>query len=400
MELLLCQKDAYVKALDADVVECKRAGDLYEVVLSSTPFYPGGGGQPADTGRIGGIHVISVSRRNDGKVVHILPAPISGHVNIEIDWQRRFDNMQQHTAQHMLTAIALATKGFCTLAFHLGPERCDIDLGVPEITEEDLDTLEEAVNSCIRAALPVRMHMVDRASLDRLKVRSRLLPKGFNGPFRLIEIEGVDLNTCGGLHVANTAEIQALKLIGTEKITRGTRLFFIAGGRVLSELSRSFERDRALTRLLTCGRDEHIDSIERLLVERRNLEHQLRALKTNTAASIGKELAFCAGPETLLIWHSDSQDMQVLCAMAFAAREVRPDILVLAMGGDGLLLFTGPEERISSLWSSVSSSLEVRGGGRDGIRQGKALRLDRLQELLERLRADMSLHIIEQTDHT
>jgi Ser-tRNA(Ala) deacylase AlaX len=388
MKLLPCQEDAYLRSLDVDVLECAPTGDVFEAVLSATPLYPEGGGQPSDGGTVGGFAVLALSRRDDGAVVHRLAAPVAGRVTVEVDWPRRYDHMQQHTAQHLLTATALAGPGWRTVAFHLGPERSDIDMDAEDLPGPALAALEADVNARIRAALPVRTRLAGREEFERLGVRSRLLPEGIEGPFRLVEIEGVDLNTCGGTHVASTAELQAIKLVGTERVARGTRLHFVAGGRVLREIDHAVERDRALTRVLTCGRDEHLGSIERTIAERRDLERQVHELKSERAAFIGRDLASSAASEAVVAWHTPAPDAEVLRAVAFAAREARPDLLVLAAGGgtEGLVLLAGPEPRVAAAWPVVCSLLAARGGGRDGVRQGKATRLDRVEDVLQTLR--------------
>ncbi len=377
MDLLPCQEDAGLRSLRAEVLQCVPAGDGFDSVLSRTPMYPEGGGQPSDTGTVGGAPVLSLRRREDGAVIHHLPAPVSGTVDVEVDWERRYDLMQQHTAQHLLTATILERTGWRTIAFHLGPDRSDVELDVPALADTDLGAIEAEVNVRIREAHPVRVRVTDREHMADLGVRSRRLPEGLTGPLRLIEIEGIDLNTCGGLHVANTAELQALKLLGTERISRGTRLFFIAGGRVLRDLDRALERDRTLTRVLTCGTDEHLPAIERLVAERRTTDKALKELRGERAAAIGRDLARTGDPA--VAFHSPEADMETLHAVAKAAREARPDVLVLATGGDldGVFLVAGPEERVAAAGPEVARILEGRGGGRGGTFQGKASRLDR-----------------------
>ncbi|MBM4398023.1 MAG: aminotransferase class V-fold PLP-dependent enzyme, partial [Deltaproteobacteria bacterium] len=390
--MLPSQEDPYLATLDASVVDV--GPDGREVVLDRTPLHPEGGGQPSDAGTVAGIEVVGLSARDDGAVVHRLAAPIGvpigGRVTVEVDWPRRYDLMQQHTAQHLLTATAIARLGWHTIAFHLGPDRCDVEMDRDSLAEADLAALEEAVNAHVRAARPVRVRTAAREDLAALGVRSRRLPEGLTGPLRLVEIEGVDLNTCGGTHVASTAEVQAVKLLGTGKLARGTRLFFAAGGRVLRECDRALERDRALTRVLTCGREEHVGSVERLAADRRDLERAVKALRAERAERSGRDLASSAAsmPSPAVAWHSDDADAEGLRAVAFAAREARPDLLVLATGGgdrEGLVLLAGPEDRVQAAWRDVAPLLEARGGGRGGVVQGRAARLDRRAEAAARL---------------
>jgi Ser-tRNA(Ala) deacylase AlaX len=380
MELLPCQEDAGLRTLQAEVLECVPAADGFDVVLSRTPLYPEGGGQPSDGGTVGGVPVLSLRRREDGAVVHHLATPVSGVVDAVVDWVRRYDHMQQHTAQHLLTATLLDRVGWRTIAFHLGPDRSDVELDVDALPESDLRAMEAEVNARIREAHPVRVRITDREHMAELGVRSRRLPEGLTGPLRLIEIDGIDLNTCGGIHVANTSELQALKLLGTERISRGTRLSFIAGGRVLRELDRALERDRSLTRVLTCGTDEHLPAIERLVLERRATDKALKELRAQRAVTIGRDLARTG--DAAVAFHSPQVDMDTLHAVANAAREARPDLLVLATAGDreGVFLVAGPEERVAATGPEVARILEGRGGGRGGAYQGKATRLDRRAE--------------------
>jgi len=171
MDLLPCQEDAGLRSLKAEVLECAPAGDGFDAVLSRTPLYPEGGGQPSDGGTVGGVPVLSLRRREDGAVVHHLPTPVSGTVDVEVDWQRRYDLMQQHTAQHLLTATILERTGWRTIAFHLGPERSDVELDVPALADTDLRAIEAEVNARIREAHPVRVRVTDREHVADLGVR-------------------------------------------------------------------------------------------------------------------------------------------------------------------------------------------------------------------------------------
>ncbi len=226
----LYEREPGRREAEAEVVAAGEQGGRPFVVLSDTLFYPEGGGQPADRGTIAGVAVLDVQRAG-GTIRHLLERPIApGSVRLALDWERRFDHMQQHTAQHLLSALAEDRFGWKTTAFHLGPAVSDIELAVPALAEETREALEEAVAAEIRAARPVRPRRVTREEFERLEaVRTRGLPDGHAGEVRLVEIEGVDLNTCGGTHLASTAEIEALHLLASEPMRGGTRLHFAAG---------------------------------------------------------------------------------------------------------------------------------------------------------------------------
>ncbi|MFA6035179.1 MAG: alanyl-tRNA editing protein, partial [Myxococcota bacterium] len=148
MALLTAQRDSYLTEIQATVVSCELLGSGHAVVLDDTPFYPESGGQPSDSGSVGGRTVTSVARRADGAVVHVIAERIEPgtKVTARIDWRRRFDLMQQHTAQHIFTAIAQDRFGFNTTAFHLGEHAGDVELDSPAIARPKLLEIESAVN--------------------------------------------------------------------------------------------------------------------------------------------------------------------------------------------------------------------------------------------------------------
>ncbi|MBK9966059.1 MAG: alanyl-tRNA editing protein [Holophagales bacterium] len=244
------EREPYLTELSVRVAETGIENGQPWAVLDDTVLYPEGGGQPADRGLLGGVPVLDV-QVVDGAIRHLLASPVSeGPFELQLDWNRRFDHMQQHTAQHLLTAVAADRLGWETTAFHLGPETCDVELAVASVGAGDLLRLEDEVAAEIRAARPVTQRRVRPDEMGSLPVRSRGLPEGHEGDVRLVEIEGIDLNTCGGTHLRATSEIEALKLLGTEKLRGGTRLFFVAGGRIRRRLGGHEERSGRLRVLL------------------------------------------------------------------------------------------------------------------------------------------------------
>jgi alanyl-tRNA synthetase len=201
---------------------------------------------------------------------------------------------------------------------------------------------------------------------------------------RLLDIAGVDLNTCGGTHVANTSEIQAIKLTGTEPMRGGTRLFYLAGGRVLRRLELALARERDLTQRLSCGPEDHPAAVERLLDEAREQRRDRRALLQELAVHLGQSLIAEPGVASL---HRSDGEMEFLHAIALAVREQQPDKWALLTGGEraGVFILLGPADSVASMGPFVADLLEGRGGGAKGIFQGKASRLDRRQEALREL---------------
>lgn len=386
--LLPCQLDARNVEIRTQVVECRPAPEGgFWVVLEESPFYPEGGGQPADCGWIGALPVLGLRKVGTGQVEHRLEAEVSGGVEARVDWRRRFDFMQQHTAQHLITALAADRFGWPTTAFHLSAEGADIELACEPPDERQLAELEELVNQKVRQALSVtiRVHRADE--LAGLPVRTRGLPEGFgpDTPVRLVEIEGVDLNTCGGTHVANTAELQSVKLLGTERLSRATRLPYVAGGRVTALLQESLAREWALTRLLSCGSVGHVQAVERMQAEAKQLDKERRLLQTELASLLGQSLA--EGAQPAFLYRPDA-GMEYLRQVANVARAANPNLVALlaAGSGPGVFLLVGPDQKLKQVGPRIAQALGGRGGGSGGLFQGKADKLDNLEEALALLR--------------
>jgi Ser-tRNA(Ala) deacylase AlaX len=385
--VLLYQQNAYLRSASAEVTECVEVDGGHGVVLDQTVLYPEGGGQPSDHGTVAGLKVKELHRREDGAVVHVLDKAVSGRVEVSVDWVRRYDHMQQHTAQHMLTAVALDRYGLRTTAFHLSPERSDIELDTPDLEPDRMRELEGEVNALIREDRPVRIRWVERDEMESLGVRSRRLPDDLSGPVRLVEVEGVDLNTCGGTHVAGTAELQAVKLVSTEHLRGGTRVFYLAGSRVIASLDAALERDRELNRLLSCGPPQHGSVVRKMLDEAQGARKTLKHTLARLAGYLGRELAEEGG---VAEHHEPGGDMAFLTALRSAVHSASPEHwLFLTAGegssegkGEGFFVVGGPLEPVKAVGPAVAEVLGGRGGGPPGVFQGKATRLDRRAEAL------------------
>jgi Ser-tRNA(Ala) deacylase AlaX len=370
------------------VLHCTEKNGVFETVLSKTILYPEGGGQPSDHGSLDGMPVLNLHRREDGEVIHVLDRPVDGTVSIELDWKRRLDHMQQHTAQHLLTAVAAALLGFETTAFHLGADRSDIELDCPGLTGRQRLEIEDSVNAHIGSSLPVTARFVDASRLAELGARTRGLPEDISGPVRLIEIEGVDASTCGGTHVASTSELLAVKLLNTERLRGGTRLFFVAGRRAMRLMETSWQREQAMNQLLSCGPEHHESAVAGLLNQVKILEKNRRRLQLDLAAFIGRDLA---RQEDIASVHLPGGDMDALKTVAAVAREHRPDVAaLLTAGGDqGVFLLVGPPGLVESAGPAVARALAGRGGGASGSFQGKYTRLNSTVEALALLRSSL-----------
>ncbi len=383
--------DAYLTELKTEITKTGRKGSYVFAVTADTIFYPEGGGQPADRGTLAGVAVDDVQMVDD-VIHHILRAPVNlGPVRMKLDWERRFDHMQQHTGQHLLTAVAADFFGWKTTAFHLGDRVSDVELDTPDLGAGDLRDVEKSVNSEILTGRTIRARRVSKNEYDGLAVRTRGLPDGHTGDIRLIEIEGVDLNTCGGTHLRSTAELGSLCLLGTERLRGGTRIFFVAGGRVHRRMADHEACAAGLRRVLDASDDHLIEEAERRGTQLRTLSKQLKGTLNELAHFEAAGLASGAGK--LIAAHWEDRDMAFIQTVARDLAVHAPKALVLLTAGkddDGVfLLSAGPSSglEVEDLGPTVAEVLEGRGGGRGSIFQGKASRLNRRKNALGLLEA-------------
>lgn len=382
-------RDPFLTRLDTAVVATETHQGRPWVRLADTLFYPEGGGQPSDRGWIQGIPVLEVQKDAEG-IRHRLEAPVpEGPVCLTLDWARRFDHMQQHTGQHLLTAVAQDRFGWATTAFHLGAQVSDIEVD-GAVGGEALAELEAAVAQAIREARPVTARWVTAEAYGAEAVRSRGLPAGHTGEVRLVGIEGLDLNTCGGTHLAHTGQLESLCLLGTEPLRGGTRIFYVAGGRVRSRMRRHEGRNLALRTLLGAPDEDLVATLEGKLGQAAAAERRIRHLEEALAVQLATGLA--GSPEPRPDLHLEGEDAAFLAQVGrlFASLAPAKAALLTARreGQAAFVLAAGADSGVDlqALGRAVAECLEGRGGGRAPVFQGKAGSLAARDEALARLR--------------
>jgi len=218
------------RAFDAVVTRLVQDGGRPAVLLDRTAFYPTSGGQPFDTGRLGATDVLETIDRDD-EIWHVVSAPIpeGSRLHGEIDWTRRFDHMQQHTGQHVLSAAFDRLLDNRTMSFHMGVETSTIDLA-RDVAPTDLERCVDEANRVVWEDRPVTIRFASPEEAAQLPLRKEPVRQG---PLRLIEVSDFDLSACGGTHVARTGEIGTIVVIGAERFKGGSRLTFVCGGRAV-----------------------------------------------------------------------------------------------------------------------------------------------------------------------
>ncbi|MEE2787236.1 MAG: alanyl-tRNA editing protein [Myxococcota bacterium] len=384
MELLQCHYDSYCHTLPVHVLSCERDGAIHRAVLDASIFYPGGGGQPQDRGALNGIPIRAASDL-DGHPVVELDAPVAVGAAVQtIDWPYRFELMQQHTGQHLLTALALDLFGWQTQAFHLNEVRSDIVLDQPSMEVDDIMALESAVNDAIRAGHRVQPTMMDASHMSAPDIRVGRLPTAASGRLRVMCIAGIDQNPCGGTHVRTTAELQMLRLLNVESNRGASRLHFVVGERVRTTHREMVHREQALNRLLSSTSAAHVETVRRIQSREKALSKEVVRLKNAWAETYAQMLIHEAHAIGCL--YREEFDMVMIGQMANHLQKQAPDRLFVLAGGpatEGIFVMVGPEHVVEQSRSVVFNHLAGRGGGRGGRVQGKVNRPAAVMTLAE-----------------
>ncbi|NXN28678.1 AASD1 protein, partial [Nycticryphes semicollaris] len=357
----------------------------FQVVLEDTILFPEGGGQPDDRGLIGEVPVLRVTRRGP-EAVHFVPAPLEpgATVLLSLDWDRRFDHMQQHSGAGTFQLVLAPAVDLLHRCRELGRQRSIIELDTPSMTAEQVEALERSVNEKIRERVPVTVRELAADDPEIERVRSRGLPDDHAGPVRVVDIEGIDSNMCCGTHVSNLSDLQVIKLLGTEKGKKNkTNLVFLAGNRVLKSIEQSHSTEKALTSLLKNGPGEHVEAVKRLQSSVKLLQKNNLNLLRDIAVLIARDFKSKPVQSQLFVLHRKEGDSEF---MNIIANEIGTEetLLFLTVGDEkeaGLFLLAGPVEAVENLGPRVAELLEGKGAGKRGRFQGKATKMSRRGEV-------------------
>jgi alanyl-tRNA synthetase len=264
-----------------------RREDGWYLLLEETAFYPHGGGQPCDKGTINGIPVLDVVDE-EGEMWHkVERLPEGESAACRIDWTTRLDHMQQHSGQHLLSAVCYKQFGAATLSFHLGNDVATIDVDRSEWTREMTAALEYEVNQAIYRNQPILSFMVSEEEASRLPL---VKPPTVEGQVRIVEIQGVEYNACGGTHVSATGGIGMIKLLRTEKMKGNTRITFKCGGRALTEFNECMDILGSLASRFKTGKEDILDRMDKGEQELKRVQTELAALKEKNEVFVAREI--------------------------------------------------------------------------------------------------------------
>jgi alanyl-tRNA synthetase len=397
MTTRLYYTDSFLLDFVARVTEVREVGGRTAAVLDSTAFYPTSGGQTSDTGLLIAdgreIRVAEVAEDENGEVLHFLEAPLETGVAVQgrIDRGRRLDHMQQHTGQHVLSAVFVELYGMQTLSFHMGDESCTIDLDTRKLTAEQAREAERRANEIVRQDRTVRIHFKARSEAEALGVR-KIAPE-LGDPLRLIEIEGVEYNACGGTHVARTGEIGAILLRKSENVRQGARVEFVCGERAVRTARHDFEALTGAAALLSTHIHELPAQIGKLLDENKAGGKREKALLEEVAeCEVASLLAAAPEKNGIKIVRRVFNDRDAgfirLLAQKIAARATGSKAVALlgATLGQPTLVFAQPAGGpfdLGSLMKDLLAKHGGRGGGSRELAQGGVGDAAKVEAILE-----------------
>lgn len=282
----LYEVNPFLITFTATVESCVRGKKGYDIRLDQTAFYPEGGGQPYDTGILGGAKVLEVHER-EGRVVHTCDAPLEPGTTVEgtIDWARRFDLMQQHSGEHIVSGMAHAKWGCDNVGFHMGADLITIDLNVL-LDEEQLRELEADVNRYIWEDHPIDITFPSPEELAVLPYRSK---KELTGRVRIVSFPGADMCACCGTHVSSSGQVGLVKLLSVQKFRDGVRIELVCGGRAMAYLNSAWEQNRRVSNLLSAKAFETGAAVERLLHETEALKSRIMTMEDTHFAALARQ---------------------------------------------------------------------------------------------------------------
>lgn len=358
-------EDSHLREFDARVLKCRQTDKGWEVVLDATAFYPEGGGQACDLGTLGDACVLH-TREQGETVIHLCDRPLAAGETVHgvIDWARRFDQMQQHSGEHILSGLIHEAFGYHNVGFHVGETCMEVDFD-GMLTAEAVAELERKANEAVWQDLPIRCWYPEPEALPTVGYRSK---KALPWPVRIVEVPGYDKCACCGVHVKHTGEIGLIKILSFAKFHQGTRLQMVCGGRALAYVCRVFEQNRQVSQAFSAQMTETAAAANRMnqalaaeKLRANNLERELFAQIAERYVNFGDVLLF-----------RDGLNPNALRELAEAIAGVCGGTAAVFSGTDGnySLCLVSRQGEVKQLGAAIAAALKGRGGGRPGYFQG------------------------------
>jgi len=382
----LYYNDSYLREFRARVTG--RSDDVRRIYLDRTAFYPASGGQPHDTGAIAGVALVEVEDEGE-HIAHVVASPVEAdEVECRIDWERRFDHMQQHSGQHLLSAVFVERFGIPTVSFHLGQESSTIDLDTASLEPARVLEAERRANQAVFENRPLAVSFEDASQTRDLRK-----PSEREGTLRIVSIEGLDRSACGGTHVARTGEIGLILLRKLERIRNTVRVEFLCGGRAVARARADFDALSRVAQMVSGSLDETPVLVAAQFEAARNADKLRRKLEADLAQYQGRELYSATAPDEAgvrrVLRRLPSGNLEDLRTIAqsftaqpkavFAAVLEEPPAVLLAVSAD-----SGTDA--GKLLKAALTQAGGRGGGNQRMAQGSLPGREALEQVLSLIR--------------
>lgn len=362
----LYYEDVYKKEFTAKVLECRESKKGYEIILNQTAFYPEGGGQPSDTGILGGINVKEVHEK-DGELIHYTDGPLEVGMDVigKINWGRRFDLMQQHSGEHIVSGLVHEAFGYDNVGFHMGSDVITIDFS-GMLDEEQMAEIEAKANQIIWENQEVEIFYPTEQELKNLDYRSK---KELSGWVRIVRFPGADTCACCGTHVTRTGEIGMLKLLSVVKFREGVRMEMLSGKRVLDYLNMVNEQNRQISVKLSAKMDKTASAVARLQDENFALKGRVHALEEEFIVG---EAAKWKEKENVVLFQEGMEAGSVQKLTDAILQVCKGRCAVFSRNADGSYKYAMGEKDgdLRQFTKEMNAVLNGRGGGKPFFVQG------------------------------
>lgn len=378
----------YQREFSAQILDQSKIEQGYAIVLDRTCFYATSGGQPNDLGTLNSVSVSDV-RIQEGRLIHLLSSPLENEtVTGIIDWKRRFNYMQQHTGQHILSAAFFKLFAAETSSFHLGEEFCTIELSKRDLTEDQLQLAEQTANSILLAATPVKAFFIDADKAEQYALRKK---SDLAESLRIIQIGDFDLSPCSGTHVQNTAEVGVIFIYGHERLSATHKVTFLCGDRIRKKYSSDLSVLKTLSKNLTTSFELLPDAVGRLQSQVKDLRKESMRLKEASLQSEALKISETApvreGKRLIVtVWKRPYQEVRYL---AQKLSELPHHYGALASSSENrLIFFKHPKAEVDlrSLFDEFLAATTAKGGGPPHfLEAGIPQTVQNIDELLSRI---------------
>lgn len=362
----LYYEDVYKKEFTAKVLECRQGKKGYEVILDQTAFYPEGGGQPSDTGSLGEAAVTDVHEKN-GELIHYTDCALEPGMEVQgqINWARRFDLMQQHSGEHIVSGLVHEAFGYENVGFHMGSDVITIDFS-GMLDEAQMAEIEAKANQIIWENQEVEIFYPTEEELKNLEYRSK---KELSGWVRIVRFPGADTCACCGTHVTRTGEIGMVKLLSVVKFREGVRMEMVSGRRVLDYLNMVNEQNRQISVKLSAKMDKTAQAVARLQDENFALKGRVHSLEENFIANEAAKWKECENP----LLFEEGMEAGSVQKLADAVLQVcKGRCTVFSRNTDGSYKYAMGEKDgdLRQFTKDMNAALNGRGGGKPFFVQG------------------------------